>query len=550
MSNIVVSCIESRVEANGCLYGLFFIGPFSDGHGVTIGNGLRRWLLGQVGGIAFASAVIEGVEHEFCSMRGVAESVLDILFNLQGVVLSGELLPSSTPFAFVQAQGPGLVCAGEIRLPAGLRVVNPARKIATLSSDGALRMRLAFGEARKDDPLATPFGTPPPTRQESQTLSHYQLSSPLYPPLSPQRGGAPEWSKGDKRGVEGGGRGGVGAGEGPGKGRLTHSNRVKGGKTPPSRGVRGGDNQRNPAQGRPEIGQAEVGESWWRWTPLPVEMLRVPVVRVNYQLENDDRHEDARARERLLFEIWTNGSIHPRRALLEALKEWTALLIKLQRAEGAISPKRRHLPPSFHAASPSESLLQERGTYPSWRMGDTSLRGSRSRRGMPMPLTGQSVSGGGKELPLRGKVWGEGRPQTQTGGNGDLGDTPLRGSVGGGYPQQVGNGEALPSPSPDICNLELSVKTYSALKRAGINRISELFSFSRGQLLALDMIDVSSLREIEANGWTFGLQLSERGSPLPLMLRVGGGRREADGEGEGLEEEGGGSPPFKSVQPF
>ena len=167
---------------------------------------------------------------------------------------------------------------------------------------------------------------------------------------------------------------------------------------------------------------------------------------------------------------------------------------------------------------------------------------------MSMPPTVQSVSGGGKELPLRGKVWGESRPQTQTAGNGDLGDTPLRGSVGGGYPQQGSNGEALPFPSPDICNLELSVKTYSALKRAGINSIYELFSFSRGQLLALDMIDVSSLREIEANGWTFGFQLSERGSPLPLMLRVGGGRREPDGKGEGLkEEEGEGSSSFKSV---
>ena len=359
MSNIAVSCIESRVEADGCLYGLFFIGPFSDGHGVTIGNGLRRWLLGQVGGIAIASAVIEGVEHEFCSMRGVTESVLDILFNLQGVVLSGELLPSSTPFAFLQARGPGLVCAGEIRLPPGLRIVNPARKIATLSSDGVLRMRLSFGEARKEDPLATPFGTPPPTRQESQTLSHYQLPSPPYPPLSPQRGGTPEWSKGEGRGAEGGGRGGVGAGEGLGKGRLTPSNSVKGGRTPPSRGGRGGHDQRDPAEGRAEVGQAEVGESWWRWTPLPVEMLRVPVVRVNYQLENDDRHEDARARERLIFEIWTNGSIHPRRAILEALKEWTALLIKLQRAEGAISPKRRHIPPPFMPLPPLKACCKK-----------------------------------------------------------------------------------------------------------------------------------------------------------------------------------------------
>ena len=140
---IVVDCIESAVSQDGGLYGRYYVGSFRRGEGVTIAAVLRRAMLSELPGIAIVAVDIEGVKHEYCTMRGVRESMLDITCNLKEVVLAGRL-SSSEPVVvgFLDVTGPGIVRGGSIKLPPGLRCINPEHYIATLTQYGTLQMQV------------------------------------------------------------------------------------------------------------------------------------------------------------------------------------------------------------------------------------------------------------------------------------------------------------------------------------------------------------------------------------------------------------------------
>ena len=140
---ILVDCIESAVFQDGGLYGRYYVGSFRRGEGVTIAAVLRRAMLSELPGIAIVAVDIEGVKHEYCTMRGVRESMLDITCNLKEVVLAGRL-SSSEPIVvgFLDVTGPCIVRGGSIKLPPGLRCVNPEHYIATLTQYGTLQMQV------------------------------------------------------------------------------------------------------------------------------------------------------------------------------------------------------------------------------------------------------------------------------------------------------------------------------------------------------------------------------------------------------------------------
>lgn len=87
MEKIIISCLESRVETNRSIYARFLLGPFKDDQAVTIATALRRSLLSKVKSIAITAIHIQGVTHEFSTIMGVRESVLDLALNFQQVVL-------------------------------------------------------------------------------------------------------------------------------------------------------------------------------------------------------------------------------------------------------------------------------------------------------------------------------------------------------------------------------------------------------------------------------------------------------------------------------
>ncbi len=114
--------------------------PLEPGFGYTLGNTLRRTLLSRIPGAAITSIQIEGVEHEFSTVDGVVEDVVDIILNLKRVVVRLDGHDEQT--LYLSAKGAGEVTAGDLKLPAGVEVVNPRAHIATLSASGRLEMEL------------------------------------------------------------------------------------------------------------------------------------------------------------------------------------------------------------------------------------------------------------------------------------------------------------------------------------------------------------------------------------------------------------------------
>ena len=120
----------------------FTIEPLEPGFGLTLGNTMRRALLSRVPGVAVTGVKIEGVNHEFTSIPGVVEDVLDVLLNLKRLVLRVEDLEDHT--LTVKAKGSGEVNASQIQCPAGVEVVNTDLMICTLSNDASLDMEVSI----------------------------------------------------------------------------------------------------------------------------------------------------------------------------------------------------------------------------------------------------------------------------------------------------------------------------------------------------------------------------------------------------------------------
>ena len=116
------------------------IEPFERGFGHTLGNALRRILLSSMPGAAVVEAEIEGVLHEYTSIEGVQEDVVDILLNLKQVAVRMHNRDSAE--LTISKKGPGPVTAGDIQLDHDVEILNPDLVIANLTKAGELRMVL------------------------------------------------------------------------------------------------------------------------------------------------------------------------------------------------------------------------------------------------------------------------------------------------------------------------------------------------------------------------------------------------------------------------
>jgi len=120
-----------KVEKNTSDLGVFVIGPLPRGFGHTLGNTLRRVLLSSLPGAAISQVKFEGVPHQFSTIPGVKEDVVDLTLNLKQVRLKIE---GDQPVALtLSKKGPGEVTAGDINAPAGVEVVNKTLPLATLA---------------------------------------------------------------------------------------------------------------------------------------------------------------------------------------------------------------------------------------------------------------------------------------------------------------------------------------------------------------------------------------------------------------------------------
>jgi DNA-directed RNA polymerase alpha subunit len=150
MPHLIFSCLESRIEDNGALFGRYLLGPLRIGQATTVATALRRALLSEVQGIGITAVEIVGASHQYSSIKGVRESVLDIILSLKQIVLRGTTVHDLPAIGYINIQGPGIVTANDLILPNGICCVNSNQRVATLSANGLLKIKfvVSVGKSR------------------------------------------------------------------------------------------------------------------------------------------------------------------------------------------------------------------------------------------------------------------------------------------------------------------------------------------------------------------------------------------------------------------
>ena len=133
--DLTIKCVNTTTDSDGSIYGQFVIEPLARGYGTTIGNSLRRVLLSSLEGTAVTAVRIEGITHEYTTIPGIVEDVTDILLNIKGLVVKTES-PEAQSFR-IDVDKPGPVNAGNIQLPAGIKIINPDWVICNISEGGS-----------------------------------------------------------------------------------------------------------------------------------------------------------------------------------------------------------------------------------------------------------------------------------------------------------------------------------------------------------------------------------------------------------------------------
>ena len=157
-----IDCFEPLADNS---YGKFVVEPLERGYGTTLGNSLRRVLLSSLPGYAATSIKIDGIQHEFSTIPGVKEDVTEIVLNVKSII--AKLHCDGPKTVLIEAQGEGVVTAGDIKADADVDIINPELPIATLGPTGSLRMEIVFEKGRgyvsadRNKDSSKPIGTIP-----------------------------------------------------------------------------------------------------------------------------------------------------------------------------------------------------------------------------------------------------------------------------------------------------------------------------------------------------------------------------------------------------
>lgn len=138
MAQFQIECAELKTQKNQGQYGRFILEPLQRGQGTTVGNALRRVLLSNLEGAAVTAIRIAGVNHEFATIAGVREDVMELILNMKEIILK-----SYTPqpqIGRLVASGPATVTAAMFDLPSEVEVVDPSQYVATLAEGAKLEM--------------------------------------------------------------------------------------------------------------------------------------------------------------------------------------------------------------------------------------------------------------------------------------------------------------------------------------------------------------------------------------------------------------------------
>ena len=464
---LFVSCRESRIENSRSLYGCFYLGPFSAEQSLTVANAIRRTLLSELKGCAITSVEIEGATHEYSTLPGIKDSVLDILLNLKEIVLKSEFNFKRPQYIYLKVIGPGVVRAKDLKLPAFVQCVDPNQYIATLADNGILTMKIKIEEG-KNYLIQKPVNFKKNLSSVSKELLIKKLVH-LKKQLNQSKGTQIEL-----------------------KDEKFSSTLIK-------------DNNR-------------VNKNT---QTLFIDAVFMPIQKVNYMIEVD--HENSNYRSflvketeevlsknltlknktldslnyKIILELWTNGSIHPRDAISYAFKELVSTFLNLEKAKIINSF-------GFKALLNNEILLNsiyfENHNYSEvvkkLDKNSTFFHASQDRK--QDLISGKKVQSFNAKKPsfINEKINRSFGLETKS----------LKfAEILKNEPMKQNNRRTI--ATKDIGTLNISLRPYTCLKRANINTIQDLLNHSKYELLVLKNFGKKSLHEVELSLNEFGLQL-------------------------------------------
>ena len=167
-----IECVEI---SNDGTYGKFVVDPLERGYGITIGNSLRRTLLSSLPGAAVSYIKIDGVQHEFSSVPGVKEDIVEIILNIKN--LHVKLNEPGPKVVYIEASGKGEVTAGDIKIDSEVEILNPELHIATLNEDAKLNMEITLTSGRG-------YVSADKNRAESQSIIGIIPVDSIYTPVT------------------------------------------------------------------------------------------------------------------------------------------------------------------------------------------------------------------------------------------------------------------------------------------------------------------------------------------------------------------------------
>lgn len=148
MIEIKKPMIERLDDLDDLSYGKFVVEPLERGYGITLGNSLRRVLLSSLPGAAVTALRVDGVLHEFATVKGVIEDMTEIILNVKGIRARLHVDGPKTVYISTEEGRSGIVTAGDIVCDEEVEIMNPDMPIATLNGDGRLFMELTLNKGR------------------------------------------------------------------------------------------------------------------------------------------------------------------------------------------------------------------------------------------------------------------------------------------------------------------------------------------------------------------------------------------------------------------
>ena len=165
--------IECLKLDNDNMYAKFVCEPLERGYGVTIGNSLRRILLSSLPGAAITSIKVDGVEHEFTTIPGIIEDVVEIILNLKSVRL--KITDNEEKALRIDVDEEGEVTAADITTDGTVEILNPTQHICTITGGGKLHMELTANRGRGYNPSSK-------NKEPNQPLGVIAIDS-IYTPV-------------------------------------------------------------------------------------------------------------------------------------------------------------------------------------------------------------------------------------------------------------------------------------------------------------------------------------------------------------------------------